>query len=209
MKRVALLSGILVLVAGWALAAAHAGITGHMAAHMLTVAVAAPLIAIGLRGGPLDPAVLWPRIVAPLPMSVLEMLVVWGWHMPAARALAASGVAGLALEQGMFLVAGLLLWSACLGAGDADSMARRAGGILALLLTTMHMTLLGVLIALAPRTLYGTTGSSLFGTELMPLHDQQVGGVIMLLVGGGSYLLGGLALLRRLVHGDIREPAPR
>ena len=88
-------------------------------------------------------------------------------------------------------------------------MPRRASGILALLLTTMHMTLLGVLIALAPRTLYGTPGAALFGTELMPLHDQQIGGVIMLLVGGGSYLLGGLALLRRLVHGDVRESAPR
>lgn len=209
MKRIALLSGMLVLAAGWALAAARAGVTGHMAAHMAAVAVAAPLLAIGLRGTAVDPALRWPRLVAPLPMTIVEMLIVWGWHMPAARALASSSVAGLALEQGMFLAAGLLLWAACLGAGEADGLARRGGGILALLLTTMHMTLLGVLIALAPRTLYGTSGSDLLGVALTPLHDQQLGGVTMLLVGGGSYLLGGLVLLRRLLRGDAREAALR
>jgi putative membrane protein len=209
MKRMSLIAGVLVVVASWSLASTHAGMTGHMTAHMAVVAVASPLMAIGLRGGAVDLALRWPRIVTPLLMSVLEMLVVWGWHMPAARAFAASGVAGLALEQAMFLAAGLLLWSACLGAGEAVNLARRASGILAVLLTTMHMTLLGVLIALAPRTLYGTSGVDLPGLALTPLHDQQVGGVVMLLVGGGSYLLGGLVLLRRVIDGDVREPAPR
>jgi putative membrane protein len=198
MKPAALLAGLAILAAAWSLAAAHAGITGHMAAHMAAVAVAAPLIAIGIAGTRLDPAVRRPRIVAPLPMSVIELLVVWGWHVPAMRGFAASSIAGLVLEQVMFLASGLLLWSACLGTREPDNGARRAAGILALLLTTMHMTLLGVLVALAPRILYGTRGSGLFG--LAPLQDQQVAGVVMLLVGGGSYLLGGLALLLRLLR---------
>lgn len=208
MKPSALLSGLAALAAGWAAATAHAGMTGHMAAHMAVVAVAAPLIACGIAGTRADPATRWPCVVAPLPMSVVELLVVWGWHVPAARALAASSTAGLMLEQAMFLAAGLLLWSACLGTRDADGSARRAAGIIALLLTTMHMTLLGVLIALAPRTLFGTAGSSLLGMTLAPLHDQQIGGVVMLLVGGGSYLLGGLALLFRLLRQDARGAAP-
>jgi putative membrane protein len=140
-------------------------------------------------------------------MSVVELLVVWGWHLPAARDLAAASDAGLALEQAMFFAAGLLLWSACLGTRDADSSARRAAAIVALLLTTMHMTLLGALIALAPRTLYGTAGCSVLGLTLPPLHDQQIGGVVMLLVGAGSYLLGGLALLFRLLRNDARGAA--
>ena len=69
------------------------------------------------------------------------------------------------------------------------------------------MTLLGVLITLAPRMLYGAPGASLPGLDLSPLHDQQVGGVVMLLVGGGSYLLGGLALLLRLLRSDVRGAA--
>jgi putative membrane protein len=106
------------------------------------------------------------------------------------------------LEQGMFLVAGLLLWSACLGTSDVGTSPRRATGIIALLLTTMHMTLLGTLITLAPRTLFGTAGFSCLGVTLSPIVDQQLGGVIMLLVGAGSYLLGGLVLLFRLLRDE-------
>jgi putative membrane protein len=192
-RRAASIAGLAALVAGWAVAAGGHGIVGHMAAHMAAVAIAAPLVALGLAGTWADPAVRWPRIVAPVPMSLLELAVVWGWHAPAARAFAAASTAGLALEQAMFASAGMLLWSACLGT--------RAVGIVALLLTTMHMTLLGALIALAPRTLYGTTGSTWFGVTLSPGADQQLGGVVMLLIGAGSYLLGGVALLSQLLRG--------
>ena len=208
MRRFAFLSGFAVLVAAWTMAAAaRAGMTGHMAAHMAAVAIAAPLIACAIAGTRIDPAMRWPSIVAPLPMSVVELLVVWGWHAPAARNLAASGAAGLALEQAMFFAAGLLLWSACLGTREGDNSFRRGAGVIALLLTTMHMTLLGVLITLAPRVLYGTQGCSLLGVSFPPLHDQQLGGVVMLLVGAGSYLLGGLALLFRLLRSDPRRAA--
>jgi putative membrane protein len=149
-----------------------------------------------------DFAARWPVMVTPLPMSLLELVVVWGWHVPAARAFATGSAAGLVIEQLTFLGAGLLLWSACLGAGSAHGSARRASGVIALLLTTMHMTLLGVLIALAPRTLYGTTGFTCLGIIVEPLADQQLGGVVMLVVGAGSYLLGGLALLSRLLWGE-------
>ena len=209
MRAAALVAGVVVLAAGWALAGAHAGLAGHMAAHMAAVAVAAPLVAAGIAGTEFDPATRWPRAVAPLQMSLVELVVVWGWHIPAARHFAASSAAGLVLEQAMFFAAGLLLWSACLGTLDAPNSARRAAGIGALLLTTMHMTLLGALVALAPRTLFGTTGSSFFALELSPLHDQQIGGVVMLFVGAGSYLFGGLLLLARMLRGERRRAALR
>jgi putative membrane protein len=56
----------------------------------------------------------------------------------------------------------------------------------------MHMTLLGALFALPPRPLYAHAGS---------LADQHLGGVIMLLVGGASYLAGGLWLTARVLGG--------
>lgn len=202
MKRAAFVTGIAALVAAWGVAASGHGVTGHMAAHMVAVAIAAPLMAFGFAGTRADPASRWPLIVAPIPMSLIELLVVWGWHLPAARTFAASSAFGLVLEQGMFLVAGLLLWSACLGTRDVGNSARRASGIIALLLTTMHMTLLGTLITLAPRTLFGTPGFSCLGVTLSPIVDQQLGGVIMLLVGAGSYLFGGLALLFRLLRDE-------
>ncbi|MEF3075755.1 cytochrome c oxidase assembly protein [Methylobacter sp. Wu1] len=194
MRRPAFAAGVAVLAAAWATAASGHGMTAHMAAHMAAVAVAAPLMALGLAGTRADPASRWPRVVAPLPMSLIELLVVWGWHWPAARAFSAGSATGLALEQTMFLAAGLLLWSACLET--------RAAGIVALLLTTMHMTLLGTLITLAPRTLFGTAGFTGFGITLSPAADQQLGGVIMLLVGAGSYLFGGLALLFGLLRSN-------
>jgi putative membrane protein len=189
---------------GWIAALAGAGMTGHMVAHMAAMAVASPLIAYGIAGTRADPAANLPLIVVPLPMSLVDLLVVWGWHLPAARALAAERAGGLLLEQAMFLAAGLLLWSACLGTRDARSSARRGAGVIALLFTTMHMTLLGALIALAPRILFGSAGFTCLGVTLSPLVDQQLGGVVMLLVGAGSYLLGGLALLSRLLRDDAQ-----
>jgi putative membrane protein len=205
LRRFAFIAGVAVLGAGWAVAAAGFGITGHMTAHMAAVSIAAPLITYGIAGTRLDPATRWPMVVAPLPMSVAELLVVWGWHLPAARALADGHAAGLVLEQAMFVAAGLLLWSACLGTLDAGNSARRAAGVIALLLTMMHMTLLGALIALAPRVLFGTAGFTCLGVAMSPIVDQQLGGVVMLLVGAGSYLVGGLALLSSL----LRDRRPR
>lgn len=187
MRHAALLAGLALLPLGWA-AAAAGGMTGHMAGHMIAVAVAAPLVAWGLGGGPLDPATRWPRAASPMAAMLVELAVVWGWHLPAARALADGSVLWLVVEQACFLLAGLFLWSAVLGAGPE----RRASGVGALLLTSMHMTLLGALIGLAPRTLYAHGHG---------LEDQQLGGVVMLTVGAASYFLGGLAMLGSLLRG--------
>lgn len=187
MRGRSLSAGLALLPLGWA-AAGAGGMTGHMAGHMIAVAVVAPLVAWGLGGTTLDPARRWPRAVTPMAMMVVELAVVWGWHLPAARAFAERVPAGFILEQAMFLAAGLLLWAAVLGAGAE----RRAAGVGALLLTSMHMTLLGALIGLAPRALYAHDHG---------LADQQVGGVVMLMIGAGSYLIGGLAMLGSLLRG--------
>ena len=171
----------------------------HMAVHMGLVAVAAPLLAAWTAGGRLDPADRWPRgwlatAWWPLLASVLEFLVVWAWHAPVLHALARKQPAVMLLEQGSFLLAGWLLWIAVLGDGAGRSRARTAGGALALLLTATHMTLLGVLLATANRVLYAH-GDAMAGA----LWDQQLGGVLMLVIGGVAYLAGALVLLLRLL----------
>ena len=65
-------------------------------------------------------------------------------------------------------------------------------------MTSMHMTLLGVLLALAGRPLYAHGGALPSG--LSALQDQHVGGVVMLTVGGLSYLAGALWLLASLLR---------
>ena len=73
-------------------------------------------------------------------------------------------------------------------------------GFLQPLLTSMHMTILGALLALASRPVYEHhTGLA----SLSPLQDQHLGGAVMILVGGIAYLSGGLVLTAGLLH-----PAP-
>jgi len=189
-KRAALVSGLALLLVGWAVA--PMGMTGHMTGHMIAVAISAPLLAFGLSGSQLDPAQHWPRVVTPMAMMLFELLAVWSWHLPALRRLTVDLPALAAAEHAIFLAAGVLLWSAAIHAPN------RAAGIGALLLTSMHMTLLGVLIGLASRPLYAMHHHAPpFGLDT--LADQQLGGVVMLVIGGVSYLLGGLALLAGLL----------
>jgi putative membrane protein len=201
MRRACLGLGLLTLAALWLgplpQLARHA-FAAHMTLHMGVVAVAAPVLALAIAGGRADPVRRAPALFAPIVASVVELLVVWGWHAPALHRLARHAPGALVLEQAMFLLAGLLVWLSALG-GDARDRADRAGaGVVALLLTSMHMTLLGALLALPARPLYAhTTGLG----GLTPLQDQQLGGAIMLVVGGLVYLLGGLALTAGLVRG--------
>ncbi|MCT8003619.1 cytochrome c oxidase assembly protein [Sphingomonas sanguinis] len=185
MTRVYPVAGLALLAFGWTLSGQ--GMTGHMVAHMIAVAIAAPLLALGIQGSPIDPARRWPRLATPLVAALVEAVIVWGWHVPALRRLADHAPLWLIAEQASFLAAGLLLWSAVL------APQHRAAGIAALLVTSMHMTLLGALIGLAPRPLYSHHGAG-------AMQDQQIAGVVMLLVGGIAYLCGGLGMLGRLLQ---------
>lgn len=169
---------------------------GHMGVHMALVAVCAPLLALSLHRTVLDPTRHWAASSAIL-LSLVELVVIWAWHFPSLRQAAETWSAVRGFELVTFLSTATLLWLACMNTGP------RHGGSLAgigvLLLTSMHMTLLGVLLTVAPRALYGEVEVTCLGLTLTPLQDQQVGGVIMLLVGATSYLSGALILLGRML----------
>jgi hypothetical protein len=97
-QRLSIVAAGAVLLVAWLVAAADYGMTGHMAAHMAAVSLAAPLLAIGLAGSRCDLAARWPTLVAPLAMSLVELAAVWGWHLPAARAWVAASATGLMLQ---------------------------------------------------------------------------------------------------------------
>jgi putative membrane protein len=192
--------GLLTLAAVWLgplPQLARQAFAAHMTMHMGVVAVAAPVLALAIAGARLDPVRRAPALFAPIVASLVELLVVWGWHAPALHRLARHAPGGLVVEQGMFLLAGLLVWLSAVG-GDARQRAGRAGGgIVALLLTSMHMTLLGSLIAMSPRPLYSHAARA--STDNVALREQHRGGAIMLVIGGASYLAGGLWLSARLL----------
>lgn len=187
-------AGALVLFCVWVWPLPHIAtppFSSHMAMHMAVVAVAAPLLALGVAGGRFDPAARAPAICHAIPASMVELVAVWAWHAPALHHAARHEPLAYALEQGTFLASGILLWTAALGGSSAQRRARAPAGITGLLLTSMHMTLLGALIALTPRVLYEHPHHH---AGLSPILDQQLGGAIMLLVGGAAYLAGGLGL---------------
>lgn len=200
MRKSLLVSGLVLLAIIWIgplpEMAPHA-FFAHMTMHMGVVAVAAPLLALGIVDSELDPVLRSPAIWSPIPASVLELVVVWAWHAPSAHHWARSSTYGLILEQAMFLLAGLFVWISAFGGNSREGGERTGAGIIGLLLTAMHMTLLGALLALSPRPLYDH--ASTFGT-LTAIEDQHLGGAIMLLVGGISYLAGGLWLTIRLLR---------
>lgn len=166
-----------------------------MALHVTVVCVAAPLLAFGIAASRADPVRYWPSAFAPLPASLVDLVVVWAWHAPALHMTARSSPALFVAEQASFLAAGLLLWLSVFGGGQRERTARAGAGIIGLLLTSMHMTVLGVLLTLAPRPLYEHAGDA-----AAVLADQRLGGLLMLLGGGTVYLFGGLLLLAGLLR---------
>lgn len=202
--RIGLLAmGMSALAIAWSsplLKLAHEAFFAHMIMHMLNVAVAAPLLALGIGGSRWDPVDRCPGLFAAIPASVAELIIVWGWHAPLPHHVARTSAVGLAAEQSMFLLAGLWVWLSAFGgsgnriltiSSEAGAKGRRATGVVGLLLTSMHMTLLGALLALATRPVYPHHHG--FGS-MDALADQHLGGAIMLVAGGAAYLAGGLWL---------------
>ncbi|MSU89289.1 cytochrome-c oxidase [Rhodobacteraceae bacterium 2CG4] len=151
-----------------------------MARHMILVAIAAPALVLAAPG--LARAAAVPVLAG----ALIEFLVVWGWHLPRLHTGAQGSVPVFVAEQTMFLAAGLLVWAGALAAREPLA---GAGG---LLLTSMHMTLLGALLVLAPRDLYAAAAG-----RPADLAGQQAGGLLMLAIGTPAYLAGGLALVAR------------
>ena len=195
MRRVLAVAGLATLSAAWLgplPEMARASFAAHMTLHMAVVGLAAPLLAFGIASARLDPARARPHLFPALPASIVDFVVVWAWHLPALHHAARHSGWVLAAEQASFLFAALWLWLASVGGSPAAS-SRRAAGIVALLFTSMHMTLLGALLALASRPLYTHDAPA-------ALADQHGGGVIMLIGGSVAYLAGALALTRGLLR---------
>jgi putative membrane protein len=207
---VPLLSGLAVLTLIWLgplPGLARHFFSAHMTMHIGIVAVAAPLIAIGMTGRRFDPVRRMPAVFAPVPASIVELFVVWGWHAPLLHQAARLHETIFTVEQATFLGAGLFLWLSVLGGTPNTSNWRMGAGIGALLFTSIHMTLLGALFSLASRPLYLHVNPADPGFS--HLADQHLGGAIMLLVGGASYLLGALWLTAALLRPAGTSDAPR
>ena len=183
-------------------AAGATSFAAHMVEHELIMAVAAPLLVVarpvgaflwafprgarpgvvgGFRGRPVR--AVWRALCDPVVATVLHGAALWAWHLPVAFNAALTSEALHTLQHASFLVTALFFWWA---------MRERGGGlaVLCLFATSVHGTLLGALLTIAPRPLYA------YAT---PLEDQQLAGLIMWVPAGMVYAGVALALCGRWI----------
>ena len=193
MNRPLVIAGVALLALAWLgplPALVRDSFAAHMMLHMTVVGIGVPLVAIGLAS---HSAGTFQGLVWAIAVSVLDLIVVRGWHTPYLHHLSRTEPIALAIEQASFAGVALLVW---LIAFSGPALA----GAITLFFTSMHMTLLGALIGLATRPVYPGHDHRGGWLGLDPIDDQHIGGVIMLTIGSVVYLGGGLVLAGRALH---------
>jgi putative membrane protein len=206
----------------------------HMSQHELLMVVAAPLLVVGrpltaylwalppglrIRAGrALNQAPArwaWQFLSAPLFVLVLHGAVRWLWHVPALFEGAMQSEALHAVQHATFFGTAALFWWALL-----HGRYGRAGYGLAVLFvfaTALHTSVLGALIAVAPRLLYPIYRDRAAALGWQPLEDQELAGLLMWVPSGVLFLLCALALFaawlgeaeRRAARAEPRAPSPK
>jgi putative membrane protein len=186
----------------------------HMVEHELIMAVAAPLlvlarpVALLLWGLPANMRrrvgrglasrgvrVMWQALTIPTVAAVLHGLAIWVWHAPALFDATVSDVLLHRLQHLSFFLTGLLFWWAVIW------RCSRGTSAWLLFVTMLHTSILGALIALAPRVLYLAQTRHAGEWGLAPLEDQQLAGIIMWIPGGIVYAAATLWFLATWIQG--------
>lgn len=193
-----LLLGLLVLAACWLgplPAMSRTAFSAHMLLHLGVVALAAPLLAIGLARSGLRVDGLRHSSAAIALIFAAEMVVVWGWHAPPLHEAAALNVWAFVAQQASFLAVGLGVW--LLGFAS-DSRRGLAAAMFGFFLTFVHMTMLGVVLIMAPKLIYPAE-LCLGAFGFAQLDDQRFGGILMAAWSAVAYLGGAVLLGARLL----------
>jgi putative membrane protein len=178
-------------------AAAHTNLTAHMAQHVILLAVAAPLLAVGL--GPSLPALphsgggmgwlAWTGVAV-----TLQTAVMWAWHAPWLFQSALRNPPVHVVEHAMFLGSAFLFWWAV----AAGRQARLGAAVLVVFLAAMPGTALGALLTLASHPWYPAYAHE---SARAALADQQLAGVVMWAFGGFAYVIAAAALFAVWMRG--------
>jgi putative membrane protein len=192
------------IVSSWAAVAALIGggaaflavaplgpLTRHMGAHILLMNVVAPALAIALM--------LSVRTVEQLPLRRTlaiacgaQIFLLWAAHAPGAIVAAMHRPAVAVAVQASMLAGSLWFWLSVF----AQRGPQRWRAIVALLLTGKLFCLLAVLIVFAPRFLYSAHAP--LGVESSdPLSDQQLAGLLMLVICPLTYVVAGVVSAER------------
>jgi cytochrome c oxidase assembly factor CtaG len=194
-------------------------LVAHMTQHILLLAVAPPLLLLGMPAVPLlrglspriSKAVLgslmkWPVLRRagevlghPLTCLALSSLAVWTWHVPAAFQLAMRSPAIHATEHACFFATGLLFWWPIVQPWPSRPRWPRGAMIPYLLAADIQNTMLAAILTFADRVLYPLYESAPRVAGLTPLADQVAAGALMWVVMSVAYLIPAGILTVRLL----------
>jgi len=174
--------------------------TFHMIEHEIVMAIAAPLFVLARPGGVLLwglPAAaraavgravraaavqgVWRRLTGAGTATVLHGIAIWLWHAPPLFDAAVTNDTIHRFQHLSFFVTALLFWWALVRRSTYGAATWHMFVIM------IHTSVLGALMALAPRVLYlaQTADSTAWG--LTPLEDQQLAGIVMWVPAGTVY----------------------
>ena len=160
-------------------------LTELMLQHMLLMNLIVPGSIHALR--PVIPATAsrsWPLATA------TQLVLLWGWHLPPALEAATSSPM-IMLAMIISLTAGAAWFWLAIYATPADEHWR---SIFALLVTGKFFCLLGALLVFAPRSLFSAAADSHIVLVSESLADQQMAGLVMLVVCPLIYITAGVLM---------------
>ena len=181
--------------------------TFHMIEHEIVMAISAPLLVISRPVG----TFLWSmprrarvavgrflrrRVVTAIwrwvssggTATLIYGVAIWVWHAPLLFDAAVVDVTMHRLQHLSFLLTAILFWWSVLRSSETGVAAWH------LFITMLHTSVLGALMALSPRVLYGAQTVTALQWGLTPLEDQQLAGLIMWIPAGTIYAGAALAL---------------
>ena len=198
--------------------------SAHMTQHQLLIGLAAPLLVLGR---PLV-AFLWA-----FPAPARRRLGLWTrrpevqstwrlvsrpgfawwihagalgvWHVPVLYDATVTSRAAHAAQHASFIGTALLFWWAAFNPGRQ----RYGFAVVYLFAATILTGALGALLAFAPMPWYEAYTATTGAWGLTPLDDQQLGGVIMWVPGGLTYLVAGVALFGLWLRESERRTSDR
>ena len=210
---------IVVSLSPWMDEVADQSFAVHMIQHEVLMIIAAPLLVLArpletwawaARGRVLatysrlarQPVLkrVWHHATTPVGAWTLHAMALWLWHIPVAfrAALASPGVH--VLQHSSFFVSALIYWWSAFGGRRREVS---GASIVSLFTTMLHTSALGALLTFASTPWYYDPDEMRFG--LSALQDQQLGGLIMWVPGGMTYVIAALVIVVRL----LSHEAPR
>jgi len=191
----------------------HHSLTIHMLKHLLLMTIAAPLIragapefpltcglpklfiihthgflanplARGLRRGFTNPVLCW----------LAGTVTIIGWHLPVAFQLGIRSHWVHSIEDGSFLMAGVLFWSPIVQSSPSATRSPRWYLALYLFLATLPCDILSAFLVFCNRLVYPFYLSTPQLFNLAPIEDQECAGALMWVWVTFAYLIPAVAI---------------